>query len=84
MDLPFPPHSAGGRDLSYPELLVLLRSKLTDVVAHVLHLLLLQVDAFKCGRIASIVGQETFCQCVANILDQTNLEKPVSKIQQAL
>lgn len=68
---------------SYMEILVVLRSKLTEVVSHLVCLLLVQVDALKSGRIRSSVGKETFCQNVADILDQTNLDKPVRVLQRS-
>ena len=78
MNSSFAHNSAAGIDSSYMDILVVLRSKLTEVVAHLLCLLLVQVDALKSGRFSSSVGEETFYQNVADIVDQTNLANPVS------
>ena len=78
MNSTYAPNGAAEMDSSYIEILVVLRAKLTEVVTHLLCLLLFQIGALKSGRIGSSVGEETFYQIISDILDQTNLEKPVS------
>jgi len=60
------------------EQLFLLRSKFTEIVADLLRILLLQVNAMNSGHVAVSGGPEAFCQNVAFLLDQTRLETPVS------
>ena len=53
-------------------------SKIIDIVAEILRLLIIQVEAVKSGRIAARSGTGSFCETVAFTLDHTNLETLVS------
>ena len=62
------------------EFLFLLRSNFTEIVADLLRMLLLQVNAVNSGRVALIAGPEAFFQNVGFMLNQTRLETPVSTL----